>query len=208
MKIFTLFLYTLLLFTSNPKRQIITDNFNYDFFILPTEKKQKIELTKTYTWYKNGELHTSEGYAYGNLLDGKYVKSYASGNIAEQGQFKNGLKVGMWVSWHISGIKKEVTNWDNGLLSGTIYKYNEKGEPVLKGRYMHGKKHGVWVNYKDKDSVSYNFGKVKEIKSKKNTQENNNKKHKKNKKKRKKKSLLKRLKDKSRKKKSKSKKHD
>lgn len=171
MKLFFLVISLILFFKPNPKRQIITDDYNYDFSIM-LEKKNKFSSKRLYTWFKNGVLHTSYGGASGYLLDGKYTKTYVSGAIAEQGSFNNGVKEGRWFTWYPSGKKKNITHWKKGRLSGRVNEYSEAGTLILKGNYRKGKKQGVWIDFQKKDTLCYKSGKVslkkEKLKKKKN----------------------------------------
>lgn len=166
MKIVVLFISIFLFFKPNPKRQIITDDYNYDFSIL-LEKNEKYNTAKSYTWYGNGELHVSEGGASGYLLNGLFTKSYISGAIAEQGEFKKGLKQGTWTTWYLSGKKNTVSNWKEGILSGSVAVFSETGNLISKGKYNKGKKQGVWVDFITKDTLRYKLGEIKNEKKQK-----------------------------------------
>lgn len=51
---------------------------------------------RTYTWFANNRLYTTEGAYSGHLLDGSYEVLSKTGNLQTSGQYDNGKKVGIW----------------------------------------------------------------------------------------------------------------
>ncbi len=139
------------------RRQIITDSYNYNFYV-SFKPYKKCNSNKVYTWFKSGDLHTSLGEYDGALLDGIYTKSYVSNNLAEKGSYKSGLKEGVWTEWYEGGKQKTISNWKKGILVGEVKSFSETGKLLLKGKYVKGKKQGTWVDFVKKDTLFYKKG--------------------------------------------------
>ena len=67
----------------------IIKNINYNAGEIISE----YHLSRDYSG--STEFHKKNG-----MLDGKWIRRYANGDIAEQGNYKNGLKQGEWVGWY------------------------------------------------------------------------------------------------------------
>lgn len=133
-------------------------NFRYEFYT--TEKKINPKTNKIYYWFKGGLIHNTQSGIAGDLLDDKFIKMYHSNQLAEQGEFKKGLKVGLWKSWHPNGTIETTQHWHNGLKTGGFYHYDENGAIVEKGYYSRNKKQGDWIDYIKKDTLIYKRGAV------------------------------------------------
>lgn len=145
----------LLLSFSDPYtiKRISDANFRYEFYT--TGKKTKPKDDKIYYWFKGGLIHNTQSGMAGELLQDKFVKMYHSNQLAEQGTFKKGLKIGLWKTWHTNGMIETTQKWNNGLQYGSFFRYNENGLIVQKGNFKYGKKHGTWIDYIKKDTVVY-----------------------------------------------------
>lgn len=137
-------------------KRISDANFRYEFYT--TDKKIKIKDHKMYYWFKGGAIHSAESGIAGTLLDDKFVKMYHSNQLAEQGQFKEGLKVGIWKTWYQNGTIESVQNWKKGLKSGNYLRYDQKGTIIENGKYSKDLKTGKWVNFENKDTLVYKRG--------------------------------------------------
>jgi hypothetical protein len=161
-KVFSRFLYLLLamllLSFSDPYtiKRISDLNFRYEFYT--TDKIVKPKEGKMYYWFKGGLIHNVQGGMGGLLLDGKYIKMYHSNQLAEQGEFKNGLKVGLWKTWHPNGKIQTIQYWGNGLRSGNYYCYDENGVMTVKGKFNHDIQKGKWIDYTKQDTLVYRKG--------------------------------------------------
>ncbi len=139
-------------------KRISDANFRYEFYT--TAKKLKPKDNKVYYWFKGGLIHNAQGGIAGELIDAKFTKMYHSNQLAEQGVFKNGLKVGLWKTWHRNGVIETTQKWSNGLRCGKFYHYDQNGIMIEKGNFKDDKKQGHWVNYTLKDTVAYKKGEV------------------------------------------------
>lgn len=158
--LFLLIILTQISFVGNDNihRRIISDNdFNYTFFIHSKDVKSK-KLSKNYYWYKSNEIHVSQGFSSGQLLHGAYTKSFKNNNLAENGNFKNGLKNKLWKEWYMNGILKKTVQWKNGLRNGVYLEYSNQGKLIMQGRYKKGRKEGLWLNNKIMDTLYFKNG--------------------------------------------------
>lgn len=161
-KIALLFLYLSITFFfvsfSDPYtiKRISDKNFRYEFYV--TDKSVTPKPNKIYYWFKGGAIHNAQGGFGGALLNNKFLKTYHSNQIAEQGVFKNGLKVGIWKTWHPNGIIETTQKWSKGLRTGMYYKYDTNGIVSEIGCYKNDKKHGKWYDFIKKDTINYKNG--------------------------------------------------
>ncbi|WP_374226258.1 toxin-antitoxin system YwqK family antitoxin [Flavobacterium oreochromis] len=71
----------------------------------------------------------------GELLQGEYKKFYHSNQLAEQGTFKKGLRVGTWKTWYENGKLATVSKWSKGLKRGKSIYYNTEGNVIEIGTF-------------------------------------------------------------------------
>ncbi|TGD56854.1 toxin-antitoxin system YwqK family antitoxin [Flavobacterium humi] len=139
-------------------KRISDTNFRYEFYT--TDKKIKPRNDKTYYWFKGGLIHNAQGGQAGELLNDKFVKMYHSNQLAEQGIFKNGLKNGLWKTWHANGTLETIQKWKSGLRTGKFYHYDQNGMVTEEGNFKNNKKHGIWIDYVTKDTTAYKRGEL------------------------------------------------
>ena len=84
-------------------RHCKSKEFKYDFYVRLKDKNVHYKDTVIYTWFRAQKIHQTQGNSDGYLLDGPFSKFYHSGQLAEQGEFDNGLRVGEWKSWRDDG---------------------------------------------------------------------------------------------------------
>jgi len=138
------------------KRVIRSKGYDEHFYIYT--KDRTTERDKIYHWFKSGAVHQSYGAAGGPVLHKEYLKYYADQQLAVQGSYNYGLKVGTWKHWYPNGNYAQVIQWKNGSKNGDYTKYDRLGTPVLKGRYVRDIKAGVWVDLIAKDTLWYKKG--------------------------------------------------
>ena len=108
-------------------------DFNYSFYT--TDHHPSVKTGRVYTWYKTGRiLTTQEGYD-GKLLNGCFRKVYTNKNLCESGQYKNGIKSGLWMEWYPAGVLMEKSHWGNGYRKGSVERYDSIGRLTEKGYY-------------------------------------------------------------------------
>ncbi|WP_131474483.1 hypothetical protein [Flavobacterium sp. KMS] len=151
------FAFTLVSFSDPYTIKRISDkDFRYEFYT--TDKKIKPEKDKIYHWFKGGLIHEAQGGAAGDLLNDKFIKMYHSNQLAEQGKYKNGLRVGLWKTWYPNGVIATTQMWVNGLRSGIYSRYDKNGDLIENGDYTADKKTGKWTNTESKDTLIYKKG--------------------------------------------------
>ena len=107
--------------------QVILENSKADIYVLMLPGKDKFEISKKYTSYKNNKINTTQGASDGKLLHGKYKESYFDGNIKSLGHFKNGLKSGNWNSYNEDGQISSSLEYKKGDTISPVLLYNKKG---------------------------------------------------------------------------------
>lgn len=149
--------FTLISFSDPYTIKRITDKeFRYEFYT--TDKKIEPKIAKTYYWFKGGLIHEAQGGIAGDLLNDKFIKMYHSNQLAEQGQFKNGLRVGKWKTWYSNGVLSTTLNYSKGLKSGKFFRYDELGTLIEQGKYASNLKTGRWINTETKETTTYRDG--------------------------------------------------
>ncbi len=159
--------FILLSVNKNITRLTISDNeFKYSFGVSQSKLKRH-DLRKRYYWYKSQKLHSTIGSSNGKLLEGDFIRSYRSDEIAERGSFKNGLKNGKWVKWFENGTVKSISFWYNGVQVKKYVEFTDQGVLKTQGKYSNGRKHGKWIDYAKGDTLEYRKGEIKLPKEKK-----------------------------------------
>lgn len=146
-------------------KRISDANYRYEFYT--TDKKVRPKKDKMYYWFKGGLIHNAQSGISGELLHGKFIKSFHSNQLAEQGSFRNGLKVGVWKTWYPNGILESKQSWSNGIKSGKFYHYDDTATLLESGSYTNNMKFGKWIDYSKNDTLMYNHDKVVPKKTKK-----------------------------------------
>jgi len=80
------------------------------------DENPKIKPGLFYYWYSAGEIHATQGGFSGRLLNGRYAEFYLNKNLKQQGNFKTGLKTGIWKTWKEDGTADQVTRWEKGVI--------------------------------------------------------------------------------------------
>lgn len=137
-------------------KRISDANFRYEFFT--TEKKIAPKKDKIYYWFKGGAVHSAQAGIAGTLLHGKYTKTFHSNQLAEQGEFENGLKRGTWKTWHSNGALETTQYWLYGKKRGSYYRYSDTGEILEAGSFKNGMMHGKWIDFLKNDTTVYKKG--------------------------------------------------
>lgn len=139
-------------------KRVSDKDYRYEFYTI--EKKKSVSNKKHYYWFKGGLIHNSQGGVAGQLLNDDFKKFYHSNQLAEQGKFKKGLKVGLWKTWFENGTLATTQKFSNGISSGEFQKFDGKGNIIEKGKFRKGKKQGFWVNYISNDTIQYKKGAI------------------------------------------------
>lgn len=84
--------------------------------IKEVSKAPRLKRNVFYYWYSANAIHSTQGGYSGTLLNGSYNEYYLNKNIREQGNFKKGVKTGIWRSWDKDGMLTKMEKWKNGVL--------------------------------------------------------------------------------------------
>jgi len=133
-------------------RHVQNDSLKIDFYVSTDHKKIKYKDTVLYTWYKSKKVMTTQGNSSGDILNGTFKKYYLSGQLAESGLYKMGLKTGKWFTWDKDGLLISIENYHKGQLNGKQIQY-ENGQLIHTDKYKKGTlKHKK--NHKEKEDKS------------------------------------------------------
>jgi len=118
-------------------RHIQNDSFRIDFYVSTDHKKLRHKDTVIYGWYKSKKVMFTQGQSGGDILNGSYKKYYRSGQLAENGVYKFGLKVGKWQAWNEKGLLVSIENYKKGQLHGKYFHY-KNGSLAHIDKYRNG----------------------------------------------------------------------
>ena len=143
------------------------DNSVYTTFF--NQKKNIVSEGKSINKLKEGnwkyyheaskEIMTLEIYKLGNL-EGKRTVYYKSGKIAEETNYKNGIKTGVYIKLTETGIELELANYKNNEYDGLATYKDTEDNIVSQGNFKNGKKVGIWKFYKSgkfDNQTNFNF---------------------------------------------------
>lgn len=77
----------------------------------------------------------------------RYTAWNDPGTKIEEGQYKNAIKEGLWVTWHPNGKKAEEQTFSEGKRNGTRSLWFDNGQMNFQVRYVNNKAHGKWVGW-------------------------------------------------------------
>ncbi len=98
---------------------------------------------------KSKNVMTREFYNSEGELDGIKTVYYPNTKIAEETNYKNGIKEGKNIYYSPEGVILKKLIYVNNELHGPATYYDAYGKVILEGSYKEGKKHGIWKTYKD-----------------------------------------------------------
>ena len=102
--------------------------------------------------YKNGKL------------EGIRKVFYPDGTLAEEANYTNGVRNGLYKSYSVSKVVLEESNYKNGQYDGKAIYRESTGNMASQGIYVNGKKRGIWQFYKNgKLDKEVNMSKVKKL---------------------------------------------
>ncbi|WP_196896052.1 toxin-antitoxin system YwqK family antitoxin [Aureivirga marina] len=135
------------------------NGFAYDFYIDKEYKTSNLEMHKQYFWYDGNEIKSTYFDIGGPVLQKQFIKYHQNNKqLAEKGEFVNGLKNGVWKSWFQNGRLSNVKHWNHGELSGLYIEFDENGNEIVKGKYKSDKKEGEWIQHQNGDTLFYKKG--------------------------------------------------
>lgn len=89
--------------------------------------------------------------------DGYKQYYYPNGALASEGEFKNGVPVGLWKTYYETGVLKSVGYKNNGLSDSTWLFFNPSGYLVWKYEYEQDKKNGCAQRFDSLGAVREEF---------------------------------------------------
>ncbi len=98
------------------------------------------------TWYDDGAPWIEESFAAG-LRDGRFVERHRNGQIAREGAYVAGRKVGTWRVYFESGVLEEESEWRDGVANGRFTAFWPGGAKRTEGRHCGGAQCGRWRTY-------------------------------------------------------------
>ena len=105
------------------------------------------------------EIMTLEIYKLGKL-EGIRTVYYKTGKIAEETNYKNGIKTGVYKKLTETGIELELANYKNNEYDGLATYKDPENNIVSQGNFKNGKKAGIWKFYKSgkfDSQTNFNF---------------------------------------------------
>jgi len=121
----------------NPSYHVKMNNLSYHFEILD-EKEKKIshfDPSKHYFWYKSQLILQTQGGGSGSLLHGPFTCYHPNKQLESSGQFREGLKDGIWRYWTDRGNLVKQESWSKGILKGNQLYYDSLGTVNRKVKY-------------------------------------------------------------------------
>jgi antitoxin component YwqK of YwqJK toxin-antitoxin module len=114
---------------------------------------------------KTGRLVLAVNYE-NNKREGEYIRYQPmTGKPFEKGYYSNGVKTGTYIRYYTDGTLRVKGNYKDGLKQGVWeYYYKSSGSVRAKGNFDRGRKHGVWsfYDYSEvlKRTIEYSDGKI------------------------------------------------
>lgn len=115
-------------------------------------------------FYKDEELKIPHGkfLIYKNVEDFNYdneTNFYIKNKdrfLSEQGDYKDGKKIGRWIQFFPDGKIFSITNYLEGYRHGEYKVYNQRGKLTTVGHYKLDLKDGIWLNNEGKKEIFNN----------------------------------------------------
>lgn len=116
---------------------------------------QKKEGTwQFYSEFINDYLVCEEIYS-GNLRNGRSVKYYPGGIIAEKLNFVNDITQGEWIKYYDNGNISLKSSFSDGKINGKFEAWFEDGTLQFSGEYRSDKREGTWFIYEKDGKLRY-----------------------------------------------------
>lgn len=84
----------------------------------------------------------------------KLEEYYNNGELRMRGHYKDGLKHGVWKSWHKGGKVWSVANYYKGKLDGKQTVYHPNGNKFYQGSYDRGMRIGEWKFWNEEGEMT------------------------------------------------------
>ena len=110
----------------------------------------------TWEYFKNDCLLMKEEYR-DQVLNGKTVRFFSTGNPAEEKGWVNGKPEGEWKLYYDNGQLRMIAGLKAGKLDGEVKTYSYQGILRSEGRYRNDRKEGTWVFFDDSGVKRKNY---------------------------------------------------
>ena len=84
------------------------------------------------------------------VTDGNYSEFYPNGTVKIKGQFKDGVRTGLWIAYYDNGNKWSENYYTKGKRNGHTVSFYRNGAIRYVGEYKADKKVGKWKFYNEK----------------------------------------------------------
>ncbi|MDD4425020.1 MAG: hypothetical protein PHS40_03750 [Mariniphaga sp.] len=88
------------------------------------------------------------------LRQGKWQKTYPTGRMMYEGEFKDGKPVGEWTRYHEGGQLKAKIRYTEHSDSAYAQLFDPWGEKIAEGTYIQEQREGIWIFYSNERKVS------------------------------------------------------
>ncbi len=92
------------------------DGTRHQFSYLAEKQEVSTHNKRSYAWYDNKIIHTTQGGYSGKLLDGPYYEFHPNRQLKTQGTYKKGLSKGKWYHWSAAGQITSIRSHHKGKL--------------------------------------------------------------------------------------------
>jgi antitoxin component YwqK of YwqJK toxin-antitoxin module len=117
-------------------------------------KQKKEGLWQFYSEFASDYLVSEEMYS-GNLKNGKSVKFYPDGTIAEKLNFVNDTAQGEWIKYYPDGTVCLKSTLQNGMINGKFETWFDNNNPHFSGEYRNDRREGIWLIYEREGNLKY-----------------------------------------------------
>ena len=107
-----------------------------------------------YSEFINEYMVSEEIYS-GNLRNGRSVKLYPDGTIAEKLNFANDTAQGEWIKYYSNSVICLKSTLCNGKINGKFEAWFENGTLQFSGEYRSDKREGTWFIYEKDGTLTY-----------------------------------------------------
>ncbi len=97
---------------------------------------------KYINWFESGQESSEQDYRNGKI-EGRTTYWHENGKKSSQGMYHDNYPVGTWVSWHKNGQRESSCNYVNGEKEGVCLWWDAQGRQADSVEYIHGKPRAI-----------------------------------------------------------------
>lgn len=129
-------------------------------------KSFSLQSDRSYFWFANHEIRSTQGGYSGKLLNGNYLEYDHDKKPVESGELDKGLKSGVWRKWDGAGRLLNDYQWHEGRKNGVYHLFDSVGRVSETGKYRNDLLHGKQLTFAADSTkkVFYKNGQLKERK--------------------------------------------